>query len=189
MTSASDTTDNGPNRSADTSADDVILVDARDRAVGTMAKLEAHRRGVLHRAVSVFVRDSRGRLLLQQRAPGKYHSGGLWTNACCSHPRPGESAAETASRRLVEEMGIACPLTFLFPMQYRAPVSGDLIENELVHIFDCRFDGTPDPDPHEVMAWRWIDATEAARDVEAHPETYTAWFRIYCREYRDILFA
>ena len=100
MTSASDTTDNGPNRSADTSADDVILVDARDRAVGTMAKLEAHRRGVLHRAVSVFVRDSRGRLLLQQRAPGKYHSGGLWTNACCSHPQPGESTSDVRFREL-----------------------------------------------------------------------------------------
>ena len=108
------------------SADAVILVDADDRPIGTMAKLEAHRCGLLHRAVSVFVRDSSGRLLLQQRTvSGKYHSGGLRANTCCSHPRPAEAAAEAAARRLVEEMGFACSLTFLFPMRYCAPVSMD----------------------------------------------------------------
>jgi isopentenyl-diphosphate delta-isomerase len=175
--------------SADTSADAVSLVDADDREIGTMPKLEAHRRGLLHRAISVVVRDSRGRLLLQKRALGKYHSGGLWTNTCCSHPRPGEGAAEAAARRLVEEMGFTCSLTFLFPMQYRAPVSNGLIENEIVHVFGGQFDGKPDPDPHEVMAWSWKDAADVAKDVENRPEAYTVWFQKYCREHWDALSA
>ena len=156
--------------SAETSADAVVLVDAEDRVVGTMAKLEAHRRGLLHRAVSVFVRDSSDRLLLQQRAPGKYHSGGLWTNTCCSHPRPGESVAEAAERRLVEEMGFSCSLTFLFLMRYCAPVPNGLVEHELVHVFGGRFDGAPDPNPREVMAWCWSAPTEIAKDVEKRPQ-------------------
>src|SRR5262245_53833599 len=118
MDSTSEVPEDNVDRPADTSADAIILVDPDDRPIGTMPKLEAHRSGRLHRAVSVFVRDSQGRLLLQQRAIGKYHSGGLWTNSCCSHPRPGEGAAAAAARRLVEEMGLACSLTFLFPMRY-----------------------------------------------------------------------
>src|SRR5262245_32152936 len=125
----------------DTSTDVVVLVAGDDRPIGTMPKLEAHRRGLLHRAVSVFVRDGSGRLLLQQRAVGKYHSGGLWTNTCCSHPRPGESAAEAAARRLDEEMGLACPLTFLFPMRYCATVSNGLVEHEIVKVFGGVFVG------------------------------------------------
>jgi isopentenyl-diphosphate delta-isomerase len=163
--------------SADTSADDVVLVDADDRAVGTMPKLEAHRRGLLHRAISVVVRDGGGRLLLQQRAVGKYHSGGLWTNTCCSHPRPGEAAAEAAARRLVEEMGFACSLTPLFQMRYRAPVSNGLVEHELVHVLGGQFDGAPDPNPREVTAWCWKDPVEIAKDVARWPEDYTVWFR------------
>ncbi|MBX9589501.1 MAG: isopentenyl-diphosphate Delta-isomerase [Hyphomonadaceae bacterium] len=173
--------------SADTSADAVILVDADDRAIGTMAKLEAHRRGLLHRAVSVFVLDSSNRVLLQQRAPGKYHSGGLWTNTCCSHPRPGEGVAKAGARRLVEEMGVACSLTSLFQMRYRAQVSNGLVEHELVHVLIGRFDGAPAPNPSEVMAWRWMAPTEIARDVDKRPDAYTVWFQKYCRDYWDLL--
>ena len=172
---------------ADTSADAVILVDADDRVIGTMPKLEAHRRGVLHRAVSVFVRDGGNRLLLQQRTIRKYHSGGLWTNTCCSHPRPGEGAAEAAARRLVEEMGFACSLTFLFPMQYFAQVSNGLIEHELVHVFSGQFEGAPDPNPYEVMAWCWRRPAEIAKGVEERPQDYTVWFQKYCREYWHVL--
>ncbi len=135
------------NGRADTSGDEVILVDANDAATGILGKLEAHRLGLRHRALSVVLRDGAGRLLLQQRAAGKYHSGGLWTNTCCSHPRPGEDIAEAAVRRLDEEMGIVCPLTFRFSTHYRAPVSNGLIEDEIVHVFVGRFDGAPHPDP------------------------------------------
>jgi isopentenyl-diphosphate delta-isomerase len=168
---------------ADNSADHVILVDADDRQVGTMGKLEAHQRGLRHRAISVIVRDAGNRLMLQRRAHGKYHSGGLWTNTCCSHPRPGEDTLDAAQRRLAEEMGFKCPLSFLFATHYRAQVSNDLIEDEVVHVFGGRFDGTPNPDPSEVSEWRWVTPDEMVRDIEARPELYTVWFRTYCRNH------
>jgi isopentenyl-diphosphate delta-isomerase len=131
----------------------VIVVDANDSQIGTASKLEAHRSGLRHRAISVIIGDRDGRVLLHRRAAGKYHSGGLWTNTCCSHPRPGEPASDAATRRLVEEMGISCPLTFVFSMNYRAEVSNGLVEDEIVHVFGGRFDGTPIPDPLEVSDW------------------------------------
>jgi isopentenyl-diphosphate delta-isomerase len=170
-------------RRADNSADEVILVDEQDRPLGTMGKLEAHRRGLRHRAISVIVRDKHNRLLLQRRAAGKYHSGGLWTNTCCSHPRPGEETIDAASRRLEEEMGFACPLTLLFTTHYRADVSGGLIEDEIVHVFGGRFDGTPQPDPHEVSDWCWKAADEVARELDERPGLYTVWFREYRRRF------
>jgi isopentenyl-diphosphate delta-isomerase len=177
-----------PNRpSADNDADAVILVDDDDRPVGTAPKLDAHRRGLTHRAISVIVRDGHGRLLLQRRALAKYHSGGLWTNTCCSHPRPGEDTLAAASRRLTEEMGFGCPLTLLFRTHYRATVSNDLIEDEVVHVFGGRHDGVPEPDPAEVAEWRWVTAEELARDVAARPERYTVWFRKYCGQFWDAM--
>jgi len=170
-------------RRTDNSTDEVILVDAHDRATGTIAKLEAHRQGLRHRALSVIVRDRNQRLLLQQRAPGKYHSGGLWTNTCCSHPRPGEETIDAAHRRLGEEMGFTCPLTLLFSTHYRAEVSNGLIEDEIVHVFGGRFDGVPNPDPLEVSAWCWKNAEEVAGDVDARPHLYTVWFREYRRRF------
>ena len=172
-----------PQRHSDNAADQVILVDAHDRPLGTMGKFAAHQQGVRHRALSVIVRDRHNRLLLQRRAAGKYHSGGLWTNTCCSHPRPGEETIDAAHRRLTEEMGIACPLTFLFSTHYRADVSNGLIEDELVHVFGGSFDGTPQPDPLEVSDWCWKAADEVAREVEQRPELYTVWFREYCRRF------
>lgn len=174
---------NPSERPADNSADEVILVDADDRPLGTMAKLEAHRLGLRHRAISVVVRDRHSRLLLQQRAAGKYHSAGLWTNTCCSHPRPGEATIDAASRRLSEEMGFTCPLTFLFSTHYRADVSNGLIEDEIVHVFRGRFDGTPDPDPREVANWCWKTPEEVARDMDERPDRYTVWFREYRRQF------
>jgi isopentenyl-diphosphate delta-isomerase len=173
--------------SAENAADSVILVDRDDRPLGTAPKLEAHRRGLTHRAISVIVRDAGGRLMLQRRALAKYHSGGLWTNTCCSHPRPGEDTAAAASRRLSEEMGFACPLTFLFRTHYRAAVSNDLIEDEVVHVFGGRHNDMPDPDPGEVAEWRWVTADELAGDVAARPEIYTVWFRKYCGQFWDAM--
>jgi isopentenyl-diphosphate delta-isomerase len=171
------------NERADTSADEVILVDANDAATGTMGKLDAHRLGRRHRALSVVLRDRAGRLLLQQRAAGKYHSGGLWTNTCCSHPRPGEELADAAVRRLKEEMGIDCSLSLRFSTHYRAPVSNGLIEDEIVHVFVGRFDGAPHPDPAEVAAWRWMAPGEIEAAIDARPDEFTVWFRKFRQEF------
>lgn len=159
--------------------DPVILVNADDVEIGTAGKLDVHKRGLKHRAISVLVRNTAGQLLLQRRNPAKYHSGLLWANACCSHPLPGESTVDAAHRRLQEEMGIACPLAPLFTFDYRAPVSDDLIENELVHVFGGTHDGTIAPDPAEVSEWKWIGFDDLAIDLRDHPERYAIWFRKY----------
>lgn len=152
----------------------VVLVDPRDRAVGTAPKLDAHRSGALHRAFSVFLFDGDA-LLLQQRAHAKYHSGGLWTNTCCGHPRPGEPTAEAARRRLREEMGIGATLHPAGWFVYRAAVGPDLTEHELDHVFVGRFRGEPLPDPAEVAAWRWRAATELDEELRREPGRFTAW--------------
>jgi isopentenyl-diphosphate delta-isomerase len=154
--------------------DVVVLVDEQDRERGVMEKLRAHQEGALHRAVSVLVRDAFGRLLLQQRAAGKYHGGRLWSNTACGHPRPGESPAEAAERRLYEEMGLQCELRPVGTFVYRAAV-GELIEHEVDHVFVGATDHEPLPDPSEVMAWRAIEATELLRDLRERPERYTPW--------------
>ncbi len=155
----------------------VILVDEYDRRVGTASKMEAHRRGALHRAFSVFVFNSAGQLLLQQRASGKYHSGGLWTNTCCSHPRPGESTVQAARRRLKEEMGIECALEEVFCFVYQAALDSGLVEHEYDHVFVGVCDGDPSPDAQEVGDWQWMDVSELQRDLDEHPERYTFWFK------------
>jgi len=162
---------------ADNGADDVIIVDPNDVAVGAAPKLDAHRKGLLHRAISVVIGDRRGRILLHRRAAGKYHSAGLWTNTCCSHPRPGERAIDAAVRRLAEEMGIVCPLVYMFSMNYRAEVSNNLVEHEIVHVFGGHFSGAPAPNPIEVSDWCWKPFSEVESDVDERPENYTVWFR------------
>lgn len=154
----------------------VVLVDANDRELGTEDKLTAHRQGLLHRAVSVFLFDDQGRLLLQQRSADKYHSPLRWSNACCSHPRQGELPATAAQRRLQDELGITCELQSAGVFTYRADVGGGLVEHELDHLFIGRFNGTPSPASQEVGAWRWVSPEELDRDVQEHPEHFTAWF-------------
>jgi isopentenyl-diphosphate delta-isomerase len=156
---------------------DVILVDEADRPVGRMEKLEAHEAGALHRAFSVFLFDGQGRWLLQQRHPGKYHSGGLWTNTCCSHPAPGESTIEAAAVRLVDEMGITAVLEPAFAFSYRAELDHGLVEHEFDHVFVGRFDGEPTPNPIEASDWRWVDTDSLFRELDEHPERFTYWFR------------
>jgi isopentenyl-diphosphate delta-isomerase len=157
----------------------MVLVDAQDRVLGTAGKLAAHRSGALHRAFSVIVWDSEGRQLIQKRARSKYHSGGLWTNACCGHPRPGEDVGAAALRRLEEEMGFACKLENLGTILYRAQVDGGLWEHELVHVFRGIYVGAVAPDPAEVEAYRWARLEDLRADIEAEPEAFSVWFRQY----------
>lgn len=165
----------------------VVLVDAADRQVGTAPKLEAHRRGLLHRALSVIVRDAEGRLLLQQRQARKYHSGGLWTNTCCSHPRPGEPVEVAAGRRLGEEMGFSCPLLPLTTVTYHADVGAGLVEHELVHVFAGAFAGAVRPDPREADGYAWVTPARLGADLAASPDRYSIWFRKYCAEHWDLI--
>ena len=160
--------------------DQIILVDENDTPLGSAGKLEAHQDGGrLHRAFSVFIFDSMGRMLLQQRAARKYHFAGLWTNACCSHPGEGAAVEDAARRRLRHEFGFDVPLEKLFTFVYRAedPATG-LTEHEFDHVFAGRFDGTPAPNPDEIDAWEWVDPADLLRDVRARPERYTPWFRL-----------
>ncbi|MEA2976742.1 MAG: isopentenyl-diphosphate Delta-isomerase [Alphaproteobacteria bacterium] len=168
-----------------TDDDAVILVDANDASLGTAPKLEAHRRGLKHRAVSALVRNSEGLLLLQQRAAGKYHSAGQWTNACCSHPRLGESTLAAVHRRLAEEMGVHCALEPLFKASYRSAVSNELVEDEIVHVFGGIHDGPVAPDPAEVSAWKWLSLPDIIAEQRRQPDAYTVWFLHYVRNYGE----
>ena len=159
--------------------DVLILVDEQDRPVGFETKLAAHQNGgKLHRAFSVFIFNSRGQMLLQRRAAGKYHFGGLWTNACCSHPRRGEDTAGAAHARLRKEFGFDADLEELFSFVYRAqdPTSG-LTEHEFDHVFRGRFDGEPRPDPSEIGGWKWVEPKALLDDVRTRPTEYTPWFK------------
>jgi isopentenyl-diphosphate delta-isomerase len=163
----------------------IVLVDAQDVPQGVAPKAEVHRRGLKHRAISVLVRNHAGDMLLHRRNVEKYHSGGLWTNACCSHPRPGEAAEDAARRRLAEEMGIRCGVTPLFVAQYRAAVSNGYIEDEVVRVFGSTYEGPISPDPAEVSEWKWLPLAELADDLVRRPDSYTVWFRHYFREHSD----
>lgn len=165
----------------------VILVDADDRPVGTAFKHEAHLDGLLHRAVSVLLFNSRGEALLQRRAEGKYHSGGLWANACCTHPAPGEACGAAAERRLREELGIAARLRPLGTFRYRAELDGGMIEHELDHLFIGRSDARPTPDPEEVAACRYLPPEALREEVSRHPERFAVWFRIILERFEKEL--
>lgn len=167
----------------------VVLVDEADRELGTMDKLEAHRDGGrLHRAFSVFLFDSEGRMLLQQRADGKYHFGGLWTNACCSHPRGGENVVDAGRRRLREELGIDAALEAVGSFIYEAhDDSTGLTEHELDHILVGRFEGEPRPDQTEVAGWRWISPAQLDTEIASSPGLFTPWFPIAWRRLRELV--
>lgn len=156
----------------------VILVDKNDNAIGAMEKMEAHRKGQLHRAFSILVFNSKGEMLLQKRAKGKYHSGGLWTNACCSHPMPGEKIEDASRRRLREEMGIEVQPEFSFKFIYKATLDHNLIEHEYDHVFTGTFDGEPMINKTEVEDWKFVSMPWLKKDILLHPENYTYWFRL-----------
>ena len=156
----------------------VILVDHTGREIGIQEKMQAHRDGKLHSAFSIFVFNAVGELLLQRRARTKYHSGGLWTNTCCSHPRPGESYHRAARRRLHEEMGFDCELQELFSFIYHVKLNDNLFEHELDYAFVGYYDGQPTPNPDEVDDWKWINISMLQQDVQENPQSYTHWFKL-----------
>ena len=157
--------------------ENVILTDLNDNEIGIEEKMKAHLDGKLHRAFSVFVFDSKNRMLIHRRAENKYHCGGLWTNTCCSHPRPGENVEQAAHRRLKEEMGFDCELKKIFSFVYKTKFDNGLTENEYDHVFLGRFDGNPKPDPNEVCDWKFVDTYELVKDMKKNPDKYTYWFK------------
>ncbi len=161
----------------------VVLVDELDQEIGLMEKMEAHQKGILHRAFSVLVFNSQQELLLQRRAFGKYHSEGLWTNSCCSHPYPGETILDAGKRRLKEEMGIEVDLHKLFQFVYKAQVDNNLIENELDHVLIGYSDETPHLDLNEVSAFQWQKLEKIEEDIQLNPAAYTAWFQLIIKNY------
>lgn len=156
----------------------VVLVDSKDNPIGVMEKMMAHEKGLLHRAFSIFIFNSKGEMLIHQRADKKYHSPGLWTNACCSHPMPGERLETATKRRLVEEMGMETEMHELFHFIYRAELDKGLIEHELDHVFIAKTDETPNINPEEVKSWKYISIDDLKKDVNKHPKHYTTWFKI-----------
>jgi isopentenyl-diphosphate delta-isomerase len=161
----------------------VQLVDEQDKETGTMEKLLAHREGKLHRALSVIIFNSKRELLLQKRATDKYHSGGLWTNTCCSHPRPGEPVPEAAERRLLEEMGLSCTLIPMFKFVYQEELDNDLTEYELDHVFVGITDDLPVLNPEEAEPYRYISLSALQAEIQEKPENFTVWFKIIIERY------
>jgi isopentenyl-diphosphate delta-isomerase len=160
------------------SEEKVILVDKNDNQVGLMPKLEAHEKGLLHRAFSIFIFNSRYELLLQKRASSKYHSGGLWTNTCCSHPREGEDILDAANRRLDEEMGIKTSLRKVYDFIYKAELDNQLTEHEFDHVFYGVFDNDPILNKNEAEDFKWVDMEILNNDIIKNEDNYTVWFKI-----------
>lgn len=156
----------------------VILVDVEDRQLGDMEKMEAHYKGILHRAFSVFIFNEAGEMLLQKRALSKYHSPGLWTNACCSHPSPGELTSVAASRRLMEELGFNCDLQEIGAFTYKTVFDNGLTEHEFDHVFYGLYTGLLNIDPNEVEEVKWLGVTDLELELQDFPDTYTSWFKL-----------
>jgi isopentenyl-diphosphate delta-isomerase len=163
----------------------VVLVDVKDKPIGTMEKMEAHVKGVLHRAFSVFIFNEDGELMLQQRAFSKYHTPGLWTNTCCSHPREGEKTDDAAHRRILEEMGFDCEFEEAFTFTYKADVGQGLTEHEFDHVFIGRSNITPIINPEEVNDWKYMKLEDIKSDIQTNPSSYTVWFKIAFDEVMD----
>lgn len=156
----------------------VILVNELDEQIGTMPKMEAHEKALLHRAFSVFIMNDKGETMIQQRAAHKYHSPLIWANTCCSHQRVGESNIEAGKRRLMEEMGFEVPLKELFSFIYKAPFDNGLTEHELDHVMIGKYNGQPNINPEEVADWKWMKPEDIKNDIAVDPDKYSAWFKI-----------
>jgi isopentenyl-diphosphate delta-isomerase len=161
----------------------LILVDEGNRAIGSAAKTAVHRAGLLHRAFSIFVVDDSARIVLQRRNPKKYHSGGLWANSCCGHPRPGERTTTAAHRRLYEELGVRSALSFGFFARYHSKLDNGMHENEFVYVYFGRLVSTPQPHPDEIVDVAFLPFDDIRRRIEREPESFTAWFKHYFRNH------
>ena len=158
--------------------EEVILVDELDNEIGTKEKLQAHKEALLHRAFSVFIFNKKGELLLQRRALNKYHSPGLWTNTCCSHPRPNEILMNAAKRRLVEEMGFDCDLFYQFNFIYKASLDQGMTEHELDHVYFGTYEGEIIINSEEVSEYKFVSITELEININKQPHLFTEWFKI-----------
>jgi isopentenyl-diphosphate Delta-isomerase len=161
----------------------LIVVDERNRTVGCGKKIAVHRTGLLHRAFSIFLVDDQGRILLQRRSQGKYHSGGLWANSCCGHPRPGEQTLTAARRRLNEELGAEGPLSFGFFSRYRADLDRGMQENEFVYVYFGPLRSQLHPDPAEVSGVEFVDVNEIKRRIAREPQSFAYWLKHYFRNH------
>jgi isopentenyl-diphosphate delta-isomerase len=167
--------------------DYVILVDSQDNELGVMEKLEAHEKGILHRAFSIFLFNSKGEMLIQQRALSKYHSPGLWTNACCSHPAPAETILDAGKRRLQEELGLSTVLVDAFKFEYRETFDNALTEHELDHVLVGYTDDSPILNSDEAKDYRWVDLSDLPVEISLNPELFTVWFKIILTEHIEKL--
>ena len=165
----------------------LILVDEKDNQIGTMGKMEVHRKGLLHRAFSVFIINEKNELLLQQRAFSKYHSPGLWTNTCCSHQNEGETSIQAAKRRLNQEMGINTSIEFLFSFIYKAEFENGLIEHEFDHVIFGKSNQDPKVDKNEAESWKWVSVDLILKDIEINQDKYTVWFKIIFQRFYNYL--
>lgn len=156
----------------------VVLVDEQDNELGSMEKMEAHNKGVLHRAFSVLLFNSKGEVLLQKRSSNKYHSAGLWTNTCCSHPKPSEKMEDAVARRLKEEMGIEIQPEYAYKFLYKVKLDNNLVEHELDHVYVGLFNDEPIINSHEVENWKFVGLAEVKKDILQNPKAYTYWFRL-----------
>ncbi len=165
----------------------LILVDEGNRATGSAGKTTIHRSGLLHRAFSIFIVDERGRIVLQQRNPKKYHSGGLWANSCCGHPRPGERTSSAARRRLNEELGVTTALSFGFFARYQAEFDNGMRENEFVYVYFGRLRSEPRPDPAEIADLALLSCDEITRRIKQDPSAFTFWLKHYFRDHGAVI--
>ena len=167
--------------------DFVVLVNENDEKIGLMPKMEAHEKGLLHRAFSVFIFNRNKELMLQKRSLKKYHSPGLWTNTCCSHQRDGESNINAGMRRLKEEMGFSSELREINSFIYKVKFDNGLIEHELDYILVGEYENDVEPNFQEVEDWKWIGLDEINDDIKNNPGEYTEWFKIIMdNHYNDL---
>jgi isopentenyl-diphosphate delta-isomerase len=165
----------------------VILVDENDNQIGTEEKIKAHKKALLHRAFSILIFNSNKEVLLQRRALTKYHSPGLWTNTCCSHPKPGEQIENAVQRRLKEEMNMSCSLNKIFKFQYKAGFDNGLTEHEIDHVFVGNSDTDPDINPDEVDSFKWVSLEKLSQDIKTNPDNYTPWFKIIINKFLSFI--
>ncbi|PHR49996.1 MAG: isopentenyl-diphosphate delta-isomerase [Fluviicola sp.] len=165
--------------------EEVVLVDENDKVLGTMEKIQAHQEGLLHRAFSVLIFNDKNEMLIHKRATDKYHCGGLWTNACCSHPRLNEATIDAAKRRLTEEMGFTCELKYINSFIYKVSLNNDLTEHEFDHLYVGKYNGLVEANPKEVEDWKFVSLDQIKKDIEKQPDLYTFWFKSIISEHLD----